>query len=225
MKTAIVSGAAGNLGKAVAQQLLDEGYRVYGTVTKDTPGLLDAYPEFRVVEVDLTDEAASDNLVNQIASSESSIDAAVLTVGGFAMGHMKDTPLALINQQFTVNFITAYNVARPVFLQMLKQGHGRIFLTGSRPGADPHAAKGMLAYGLSKSLLFELAVILNDEAKGTNVVTTVIVPGTIDTPQNHQAMPGADSSGWVKPESIAGIISMYLGEATAQVKEPVIRIG
>ena len=52
----------------------------------------------------------------------------------------------------------------------------------------------MVAYGLAKSLIFRLAELMNAEAKGTNVVVAVIVPSTIDTPQNRKSMPDADSA-------------------------------
>jgi NAD(P)-dependent dehydrogenase (short-subunit alcohol dehydrogenase family) len=47
----------------------------------------------------------------------------------------------------------------------------------------------MVAYGLAKSLIFRLAELMNDEAKGKNVVTSVVVPSTIDTPQNRKQCP------------------------------------
>jgi NAD(P)-dependent dehydrogenase (short-subunit alcohol dehydrogenase family) len=119
------------------------------------------------------------------------------------MGDMEKTTVKDVNKQLELNFITAFNVARPVFLQMKKQGAGRIFLVGSRPGMDMKNSKGMIAYGLSKSLVFRLAELMNDEAAGTGVVIQVIVPSTIDTPQNRKSMPGADFSKWVKPETIA----------------------
>ena len=128
-----------------------------------------------------------------------------------------------IRKQVLLNFETAYNLARPLFIQMMKQGYGRIFLVGSRPGSDMHQSKGMVAYGLSKSLIFRLAEIMNDEAKGKNIVTSVIVPSTIDTDQNRSSMPEADFSKWVKAEDIASIISYYSSEAAAVLREPVIR--
>ena len=67
-----------------------------------------------------------------------------------------------------------------------------------------HNSKGMTAYGLSKSLLFRLAELLNEESDGLDIITQVIVPSTIDTPQNRKAMPDADYSKWVKAETIAG---------------------
>ena len=82
----------------------------------------------------------------------------------------------------------------------------------------------MVAYGLAKSLIFRLAELMNAEAKGTNVVTSVIVPSTIDTPQNRKSMPDADPTKWVKPEAIADVIYFYCTDAAAVLREPVIKV-
>ncbi len=105
-----------------------------------------------------------------------SIDVAVLTAGGFTMGNVAATKTSDIAKQYKLNFETAYNIARPVFAQMMKQNSGRIFLIGSRQGLDFSHAKGVTAYAFSKSLIFRLAEIMNAEAKGKNVVISVIVP-------------------------------------------------
>jgi NAD(P)-dependent dehydrogenase (short-subunit alcohol dehydrogenase family) len=123
-----------------------------------------------------------------------------------------------------LNFQTAYNIARPVFLQMMKQGSGRIFLIGSRQGLNILKGKGALAYSLSKSLLFRLAELLNAEAKGKNVVVSVIVPSTIDTPQNRESMPDADFSSWVTASQIADIIYFYSSGESSAIREPVIKV-
>jgi NAD(P)-dependent dehydrogenase (short-subunit alcohol dehydrogenase family) len=149
---------------------------------------------------------------------------AVLTVGGFAMGHIADTSTADILKQYKLNFETAYNIARPVFVQMMKQNGGRIFLIGSRPGLDATDSKGMVAYGLGKSLIFRLAELLNDEGEAQGVVTSVVVPSTIDTPQNRKAMPKADFNRWVKPEEIADTIYYYASDAAKSIREPVIKM-
>jgi len=152
------------------------------------------------------------------------VDAAILTVGGFAMGNMPETKTSDILKQYKLNFETAYNVARPVFVQMLKQNSGRIFLIGSRPGLEAKSGKGMIAYGLAKSLIFRLAELMNEEGKRHNVVTSVIVPSTIDTPQNRKSMPDADPNNWVKAEEIANTIFYYCSDASRSLREPVIKI-
>ena len=69
-----------------------------------------------------------------------------------------------------------------------------------------------------------LGELMNDEAKGRDVITHVIAPSTIDTPQNRQSMPDADFNKWVKAESIADIIYHYSTPLTTVVREPVIKV-
>ncbi len=225
MKAAIVTGASGNMGQAVVKKFIDEGYYVIGTVIPNDPVPLD-FPadKFEKVVVDLTNEDDSKTFVDTILEKHESIDAAVLTVGGFAMGKIAETKTADIAKQYKLNFETAYNVARPVFVQMMKQNKGRVFIIGSKPGLDAKNGKGMVAYGLAKSLVFRLAELMNDEAKGKNVVTSVVVPSTIDTPSNRKAMPDTNFDSWVKPEAIADIIYWHCTDEASVLREPVLKI-
>ena len=225
MKTAIITGASGNMGQAVIKKFIDEGYKVIGTVVPNDPVPID-FPEDKLEKavVDLMSEDDSAKFVNNVTSKYASIDAAVLTVGGFAMGSVAETKTSDIAKQYKLNFETAYNVARPVFVQMMKQNSGRIFIIGSKPGLSYMNSKGMVAYGLAKSLIFRLAELMNAEAKGTNVVVSVIVPSTIDTPQNRKSMPDADPAKWVRPESIADVIHFYCTDAASVLREPIIKV-
>ena len=140
------------------------------------------------------------------------------------MGSLEKTSSAEIMDQYKLNFETAYHVARPCFTQMMKQQSGRIFLIGSKPGLSSAFSKGMIAYGLVKSLIFRLAELMNDEAKGKNVVTNVIVPSTIDTPENRHSMPDADFGKWVKPEDIASVIFYYCADQASILRENIIKV-
>ena len=225
MKTAIVTGASGNLGQAVVKKFIAEGFKVIGTIIPNDPVEMNFPADyFEKVVVDLMNEADSAKFVGNIISKYGSVDAAVLTVGGFAMGKIAETKTADIHKQYKLNFETAYNVGRPVFVQMMQQKSGRIFIVGSKPGLSAVNGKGMVAYSLGKSLIFRLAELMNDEAKGQNVVTSVVVPSTIDTPQNRKSMPDADPSKWVKPEAIADIIYFHCTEAASVLREPVIKV-
>jgi len=224
-KIAIVTGASGNLGQAVASKFINEGYKVIGTVIPNDPVLMNfSENNFEKIIVDLMNEEDSVSFVSSVINKYKSIDAAILTVGGFAMGKIADTSTADILKQYKLNFETAYNIARPIFVQMMKQNSGRIFMIGSRPGLDTRNSKGMVAYGLGKSLIFRLAELMNHEAKDHNVVTSVVVPSTIDTPQNRKAMPDTDPSNWVKPEAIADIIYFHCTDKAAVLREPVIKV-
>jgi NAD(P)-dependent dehydrogenase (short-subunit alcohol dehydrogenase family) len=89
-----------------------------------------------------------------------------------------------------------------------QENGGRLVLVGARPALDPAAGKGMVAYSLSKSLVFSLADLLNAAGEGKSVYTSVIVPSIIDTPANRASMPKADFSTWVRPEELADKIEM-----------------
>ncbi|MBK9464654.1 MAG: SDR family NAD(P)-dependent oxidoreductase [Chitinophagaceae bacterium] len=225
MKTAIVTGASGNLGQAVIKKLLHEQYYVTGTIIPNDVVKIDVQGQhFETAVVDLTDENAAQQFVDLMVAKHKGIDVAVLTVGGFAMGTIANTTTTDIAKQYKLNFETAYNMARPVFNQMMQQGSGRIFLIGSRPGEDMKNSKGMIGYGLAKSLIFRLAELMNEEAKGKNIVTSVVVPSTIDTPQNRASMPDADFTKWVTPQAIAEVIYFYCSDEGMVVREPVIKV-
>ena len=162
-KTAIVTGASGNMGQAVVKRFLAEGYNVVGTIIPNDPVPFDMNdPKLEKVTVDLMDETGSEKFVQNVIAKYGSVDAAVLTVGGFAMGKIADTTTADIYKQYKLNFETAYNIARPSFVQMMQQGSGRILIIGSKPGLHAKDGKGMVAYGLGESLIFRLAELMND---------------------------------------------------------------
>lgn len=225
MKTAIVTGATGNMGQAVVKKFIEEGYFVIGTVISTDATELD-FPadKFEKIIVDLGDEDASGKFVDSVISKYKSINTAVLTVGGFAMGSIADTKTSDVMKQYKLNFETAYNVARPIFVEMMKQNNGRIFIIGSKPGLDARNGKGMVAYGLAKSLIFRLAELMNLEAKGKNVVTSVVVPSTIDTAPNRKSMPDAHFDNWVKPEAIADVIYWHCTDEAAVLREPILKV-
>ena len=225
MKTVIVTGASGNLGQEVVRRFIGEGYNVVGTVIPGDPVSME-FPatHFEKVVVDLMNEDDAQKLAASVIAKYGKIDAAVLTVGGFAMGSIAETKAGDIMKQYKLNFETAFNTARPVFVQMMKQDGGRIFMVGSRPGLEAKSGKGMIAYGLAKSLIFRLAALMNEEGKHHNVVTSVIVPSTIDTPQNRKSMPDADPDNWVKAEEIANVIYFYCRDEARSLREPVIKI-
>jgi NAD(P)-dependent dehydrogenase (short-subunit alcohol dehydrogenase family) len=228
-KTVIVTGATGNLGQAVVKKFIENDYHVWGTVHPN-PGKniseknLSGNGNLNEIALDLLDEEACKKLVDDVVAHNQKIDVAVLTAGGFTMGDLPTTKTSDIAKQYQLNFETAYNIAKPVFVQMMKQNKGRIFLIGSKAGLDNSKAIGVTAYGLSKSLIFGLAKIINAEAHGKNVVASVIVPGTIDTPQNRKSMPDADFSAWVLPSKIADVIYFYANEEGDVLREPVVKV-
>ena len=223
MKTVIITGAGGNLGTAVVKKFLDSGYRVIaGDAGVVSPG--GDHPHFEGMQVDLTNAAAAKSWVDSCISRYKTVEAGLLLVGGFTMGDFASTSMEDLKKQLALNFETAYNMAHPLFMHMMQNGYGRLIFVGARPALDSSAGKNIVAYSLSKSLLFKLAELLNAAAKGKNVTATVVVPSTIDTPQNRSGMPEANPENWVKASQIAGLMEMICSETGLPLRETVLKI-
>jgi NAD(P)-dependent dehydrogenase (short-subunit alcohol dehydrogenase family) len=184
----------------------------------------ESHPMLDVQVVDLTDERAVGTLISWLIQTYGGIDAALLLAGGFVAGGVADATGNEVKTMFAINFETAYYAVRPVYNQMLERGKGRIILVGARPALDPSAGKTSVAYALSKSLLFQLAEILNADAKGKDVVTHVVVPSIIDTPNNRKWMAKADFDSWVKPEQLAEIFNFICSDGSAPLRDPVWKV-
>jgi NAD(P)-dependent dehydrogenase (short-subunit alcohol dehydrogenase family) len=224
-RTIIITGAAGNMGLAVVKKFASGNYNVLAVVS---PGKAADSPSMSgevVVEADLTDETQAESIVETCIEKFGRIDAAILLVGGFAAGGLAKANGKAIKKMIALNFETAYYVARPVFERMKNSGTGgRIVLVGARPALSAKDGKALIAYALSKSMLFKLAELLNEEGAPHQIVTSVIVPSTIDTPQNREAMPDSDFSKWVSTEEIASAISFLCSAENGALREPVIKM-
>ncbi|MEO6135423.1 MAG: SDR family NAD(P)-dependent oxidoreductase, partial [Ginsengibacter sp.] len=195
-----------------------------GTVRHGSSDVGDSHEKYKEVKLDLLSSEQCQEFTENFFKKHGEIQVAVLTAGGFAMANIAATTTSDIHKQYQLNFETTYNMVRPIFLQMMKQKSGRIFLIGSRAGLDVSKAKGVTAYALSKSLIFRLAELMNAEAEGTDVVVSVIVPSTIDTPENRIGMPDADFTTWVTPQQIADVIYFYSSQAANAIRQPVIKV-
>lgn len=222
-KTAIITGASGNLGKACVRAFLDDDFDILATILPGESLGYDVPGRITVEEVDLTNEKDATRFIAEKASH--TIDCALLLVGGFAMGNISETDSTQLHKMFSLNFFTAYHCARPLFQKMKDQPNGgRIVLIGSKPALNPKDGKNTVAYALSKSLLFDLANILNAESSEGKVVTHVIAPSVIDTPPNREAMPTANFRAWVTPETIAANILWLCSEKGAAVRGGVLKL-
>jgi NAD(P)-dependent dehydrogenase (short-subunit alcohol dehydrogenase family) len=224
MKNVIITGATGNLGKSVVDRFLLNGYQVLIT---HTPGKAPQNLPSGTLpyEADLTNEAATTAVIANMIRTHGTIDAAVLLVGGFMPGGLDKADGAAVHRMISLNFNTAYYVARPIFQQMMNQPNGgRIIVVGARPVLRPKDGKNLMAYTLSKSLIFKLAELLNAEGEAKNVVTSVIAPSTIDTETNRQAMPTADFSKWVNPKDIADTMVFLCSQPASALRQNVLKM-
>lgn len=225
MSGVIITGANGGLGLAVVQKLLDEGHYLIAATGPGGAGSLPHSNNLSKVNVDLLSEDEAGQFVEKSLAKHPDLDAAVLLVGGFAMGKLVDTCKADLDKMIDLNFYSAYHIVRPLLKHFLSRPQGGQFiLVGSRPGLNAADGKDFFAYSLSKAMIFKLAEFINAEGKGKQVTATVIVPSTIDTEANRKSMPDADFSKWVPAENIADAISFAISPTGKMIRENVIKI-
>ncbi len=200
----LITGAAGNLGNAVTNVFLDAGYKVHAIIShRDNTGFINR-PGLSVYQADLMSETETLSVIKGIFNKTEKIDFAIMTVGGYAPGRLQEVTDTDLERMIRLNFFTAFNVAKSVLPGMEKQSApGRLVFIGARQGLYPELGINMVAYTLSKSLIFRLSDIINEANKKKNIRSFVVIPGTIDTPQNRASMPDADFTKWIKPEEIA----------------------
>jgi NAD(P)-dependent dehydrogenase (short-subunit alcohol dehydrogenase family) len=225
MKTVIITGSNGNLGTAVTKEFLDKNYRVLATVANENDKTsFPSHPNLDIAVVDLTNEKEAGEFVQMSIQQYGTIDGALLLVGGFVMGGIAETSGEDLHKQIALNFETAYYVTRPLFEHLIKNKKGSIVFIGARPALNAAQGKGLIAYGLSKALLFKLAEFLNEAAKGLNVSVSVVVPSTLDTALNRKSMPDVNPDNWVKPSEIAETLEFLISDKARSLRETVLKI-
>ena len=225
MKTVIITGANGNLGTAVTKEFLDKDYRVIATIANENSKKdLVTHPNLEISVVNLTDEKETASFVEKIIQKYERIDAALLLVGGFAMGGIENTTGDDLHKQIALNFETAFYVTKPLFAYMMNNKKGNIVFIGARPALNPAQGKDLIAYGLSKSLLFKLAEYLNEAARGKSISVSVVAPSTLDTPLNRKEMPDVNPDIWVKPREIAETLEFLVSDKSSALRETVLKI-
>ena len=205
-RSAVVTGASGVLGAAVAQAFHDAGAKVTGVdiVTADAP--------WPIMIADLTDAAATADALAQIGD----IDILANIAGGFTMGDTVDeTSDETWDFMFNLNARTVLNAVRAAVPRMRARGSGKIVNIGARAALRGTGAMG--AYCASKSVVLRLTETLADELKASGINVNCILPSIIDTPRNRSDMPGADFSKWVAPSEVATVALFLASDAANAV--------
>jgi NAD(P)-dependent dehydrogenase (short-subunit alcohol dehydrogenase family) len=174
------------------------------------------HPNITALPAALDNLAAAKKAADTVIARFGKIDVLAHLVGGFAGGQtVANTDDATFQRMFDMNLNSAFHILRAVLPHMRKEKAGRVIAIGSRAAADPGASVG--AYSASKAALVSLIRTVALENKDAGITANVLLPGTIDTPANRKAMPGADVSQWVQPASIASLIVWLAGEAGKDV--------
>jgi NAD(P)-dependent dehydrogenase (short-subunit alcohol dehydrogenase family) len=217
-KVALVTGAAGNLGTAAAAAFHSVGARL-ALLDLEMERLQKAYPgrdaERLLLAVDLLEEAAVARAVDAAAAAFGRIDIVCNIAGGFTSGPpVHETPAATWRRMFDLNVMSAANTVKAVVPRMIAAGRGNILNVAA--ASSVRGTANMAAYGVAKNAVVRLTESMADELRGYGICVCCIMPTIIDTPQNRQAMPGADTSQWTPASAIADVL-LFLASDQAMV--------
>jgi NAD(P)-dependent dehydrogenase (short-subunit alcohol dehydrogenase family) len=213
----LITGASGGLGTAVANAFQETGATVIG-VARSWPELA----PFLMLSADLTTSEGCEAMVAS-ALEHGPIEALVHILGGFGGGQpIAETSDATWDGMMTLNLRAAFCAMRAVLKPMMAAKYGRIVAVGSKAAVEP--LPNFAAYAVSKAGLVALVRNVAAEGKDSGITANVVLPSTIDTPQNRKAMPHADFSRWVTPESIAGTLVWLASKAAGDVSGAVVPI-
>ena len=220
-KVVMVTGAAGNLGAAVAGTfaglgsrlaLLDRSAERLGQARDE----LDLPSSTLLVPTDLTSADSVTAAVDRAMAQFGRLDVLANIAGGFTMGPaLHETPDSDWDLMMQLNVRSVFNACRAVVPHMLRQGGGRIINVSARAALEGKARMG--PYCASKAAVLTLTESLATEHKSNGINVNCILPGTIDTPQNRAAMPDADFSRWVPPAALADVIVFLASEASRAI--------
>lgn len=215
----VVTGAAGNLGKAVVSEFLGSRGIVCGLDHRTSRmdefktsgsggGLFYAFDG-----VDVTDHANMLSLARKIQDKVGIVRILVNTVGGFSMGDPVHALSATTWQRMmNLNVLSFLNLTAAFVPGMIGNGAGKVIAVGAKAGLQGMANAG--AYSAAKAALIRLTESMAGELKPNNIQVNTIIPGTIDTPENRREMPNADFGKWVSPEQVADAI-LFLSSSAA----------
>jgi NAD(P)-dependent dehydrogenase (short-subunit alcohol dehydrogenase family) len=227
----VVTGAAGALGAALCRHLVASGHAVAGVGLPRHAERLrgmegDLGPGFAGASLEAESVAAWDALLGTVESRLGPVAGAALVAGGWGGGR----PLheerddgawrALLDE----NLESAHHALRAIMPRLVARRSGSVVVIGSRNVERPWAGAGAAAYTVAKSAVVALARVVASEVLGAGVRVNAVLPSTIDTAQNRAAMPEADPSRWVAPESLAAVIEFLLSDASRDVSGAAIPV-
>jgi NAD(P)-dependent dehydrogenase (short-subunit alcohol dehydrogenase family) len=209
----LVTGAAGNLGRAVALHfaargaplaLLDRDHAALAALAGNAG---EALP----LATDLLDAAAVARAVEAAVARFGGVAAAINLAGGFTMGEaVHATAAATWQQMLDLNVRTMLNVAAAVVPVMQRARRGAIVNVGA--ASAQRGAANMGAYIAAKSTVMRLTESMSAELRDDGIRVNAVLPSIIDTPANRASMPDADFTRWVAPEALAAVIGFLASD-------------
>lgn len=219
MANYLITGVSRGVGRALAEQLVASGHRVYGVARGPVSELALA----GLARLELADFAAYPDALAAMLADVQQLHGLVHCAGILRPGALSDQDSAAFTEQFAINVTAAAELVR-CSLPALRAGRGTVVLVNS--GSGLNARPPLSAYGASKFALRGYAEALRQEEPSLRVST--IYPGRIDTSMQRavRAAEAGEYRGgdYLQPATVAGVIASVLAlPAAATITDLTIR--
>lgn len=228
-KTALVTGAAGGIGRATALALAEAGATVVATDIADSARFDSDKISYRRYDVTSQQETAS--IIEDVRADYGAIDVLILCAGTISHKHLIDSTDDEWQAMIDVNLMGVVNPVRSVFPIMAQQGMGKIIALGSIASKIGGVASGP-SYVAAKSAVHGLMkwVAKNGASKG--IYASVIAPGPVETPMwetvTQRAAPSPNGNvplgRFGQPEDIAQAILFLASPASNWITGTVLDV-
>ena len=223
IKTAIVTGGNGGIGKAIVTELIKSNIKTIivgrnkekGEQTETEMKALGG--DVRFVQLDLSNTIEIQKFYDEVICHEESIDILVNNAGisGF-MGPVMDTPLEELHKTFAVNMGGIFQLTQLVLRKMTPQNWGRIINISSI--AYRRNPANSACYNLSKAALNSFTQTLSAEVGQYGITVNAVAPGLILTDRiKKQRLPGMAKKAGVSAKEMLNKLTE--GTATGKLTE------
>jgi uncharacterized protein len=207
-QTALITGASGGIGEALAQRFARDGFDL--VLVARTEAKLQALAgelarsygiTAHVLAYDLSDPAAPRRLVEQLAARTIAVDILVNNAGFATYGPFAELDLDGGLRMLQVNIVTLTHLTRLLLPGMLARKRGRILNVASTAAFMPGPL--MAVYYASKAFVLSFSEALHNELQGSGVTVTALCPGPTST--GFQARAQMEQSKLVRRRQIMGV--------------------
>jgi NAD(P)-dependent dehydrogenase (short-subunit alcohol dehydrogenase family) len=215
-RSAIVTGASGGIGRAIAEVLREEGFAItmVGRDPEKLRASADAIADGDGPEVDrlagsLADEGFLDDVVASHTARFGALDLLVNNAGVAGGRRVGELTSDFVDAQFAVNtraVILLTDKCLPLLRKAVEaRGSAQVVNTASNAGKRGEAV--LASYSASKAAVIGFTEALHDELAGEGIKATAICPGLTDTPMADEYRDGGATE-MITPRDVAEVIRM-----------------
>ena len=228
-RVVLVTGATGGLGRVVVKRFLAEGATLAAVYrSEDRFNELIKYAgegKLAGFKADVTDAVSVSTLASEVTKQLGRVDVLLNIAGGYSGGlPMNESEETMLDKMVALNTRSAWLCSRAFLPGMMERNWGRIVSVSAKNATPRGRRAGNIAYVISKGGIITLTEALSEELAKYEVNVNCILPATIDTADNREKFPKADTSKWVSPEDIAEVILFLSSESSRAVTGAAIPI-